>query len=102
MNQKLFPDFLTEITFKMSEHPPPQLRTKKKLTNKSNLFQIVPNGEKIGQKFFFNFGPPQFGTKKLVKNEKNQSCSKLDEMTKKMVRNYFRILDQPNTQFYLG
>ena len=71
-----------------------QLGTEKKLTNKSNLFQLGQNGEKIGQKFFFNFGPPpHFGVKKLVKNEKNQSCSKLAECRENWLEISFGFLD---------
>ena len=62
--------------------------------NVVNKIKLVPNWPKwlenwseITLKFW--------GLKKLVK-WKNESCSKLDEMTRKMVRNYFWILDLPN------
>ena len=65
----------SEISFRILD---PQFGTKKIWTQNSNLFQIGRNGQKIG----------------LMKN---QICSKLDEMTRKVVRNYFRILDPPNS-----
>ena len=44
------------------------------LKKNSNLFQI-----KIGQ----------LGTTKFIKNEKKQSCSKLDKMGRRLVRNHY-------------
>ena len=47
------------------------------------------------RKLFENYflgPPPKKGTKKCVKNEKNQSCFKLPEMAGKLVKSYFWIL----------
>ena len=57
---------------------------------KSKLFSFAWNGEKIRQKYFFDFlAPPQTklgGVPKLfVKNEKNQSRSELTEIVSKFL-----------------
>ena len=66
---------------------------------KSKLLKNAWNGEKIGRKWFLNFlaPPPKIGfmggiQKFVVKNEKNQSCSKFPEMARKFVNFYRQIL----------
>ena len=58
---------------------------------KSKLFKIAWNGEKNSQKRVLDFlAPPKkcaSRTKNFVKNEKNQNCSKLPEMARKLVEN---------------
>ena len=61
--------------------PPPPPKKKKKETKKKN--------------FKKNLGCIQ---NVLVKNEKNQGCSKLPEMVKKLVEHYFWIFDPPFKQ----
>ena len=64
---------------------------------KSKLFKIAWNGEKIGRKWVLDFLAPPPQKKKnwggvqhfFVENEKNQSCSKLPEMARKLVENKF-------------
>ena len=60
--------------------------------------KIAQNGEKIGRKSIFGFSSPQpppkngLPKKNVVKNQKNQSCSKLPEMATKLVE---IIVDSP-------
>ena len=63
-----------------------------KFWNKSKLFQICWNAEKIGQKLvsdFLNNPPSNLGRRKCWR--KIQTCSKLAERAKKLVRNNFDI-----------
>ena len=71
---------------------------------KSKLFKIAWNGEKIGRKRVFDFfgpNPPknlEGVQKNVVENEKNQSCWKLPEMARKLVKNNFYLFS-PSPSF---
>ena len=55
------------------------------------------------RKWFLDFlGPPQIGgrAQNFVKNEKNQSCSKLPKMARKLVKNDFWTFQQMFTDVY--
>ena len=55
---------------------------------------MAGNGEKIGQKMIFEFGPPpkkKWGTGKIWSAKKNQSCSNWPEMARKLVKSDFWI-----------
>ena len=61
---------------------------------KSNSFKIAWYGEKFGRYWFLFFLAPNkkiWGRKKmLVKNEKNQTCSKLPDMARKLVEMFVK------------
>ena len=63
------------------------------------MFKIAWNGEKIGQKWFWDFlAPPNkiWGAyKKFCQKWKNQSCSKLPELARKLVENDFWKFNPP-------
>ena len=69
---------------------------------KWKLFKIAWNVEKIGRKLFLDFlAPPTKknfnwgGVQIFLSNEKNQSCSELPEMARKLVENNFLIFSPP-------
>ena len=66
---------------------------------KSKFFKIAWNGEKISQNRFFDFlaPPPQkkIGYLKKMLSKKYQSCSKLHEMARKLVKKEFWIFKLP-------
>ena len=72
---------------------------------KSKLFKIAPNGQKIGRNWFLDPPPKKkyFGgrTKNFGQKWKNQSCSKLPKMARKLVKNYFLIVGHlPQLQLF--